>query len=287
MTAAPAELRPLPHTGPFRGLGGLTLAEIRRWVPARSLGLTVAGVAVMAAVYGLYRLLTAASGESGLGAFVYLFMAFWAIVLTLTVAAGAQGAVAGEIDDGTAAWLIGMPVSRSAFVPSKVLGAVPGLILAVGLPGLVGYALIRHVASIETTAFSLDQLLEAADSIVGESIYLPPPGFGEYAGLLVRMIWFELFLVALLALIGTFFRSRSAVLGLGLVVAIAMLLLGLLRAQDVLGVNLDYVPAGLLSGSLEVLTDEGATLLVPLITTTVWIGLLTALGTARFARKEL
>ncbi len=283
MTTAASRLRPIGHTGPFRGLGGLTLAEIRRWIPSRSLGLSIAGVGVMAAVYGLFRLI----GETGLGAFVYLFMSFWAIVLTLTVAAAAQGAVAGEIDDGTAAWLVGMPVSRSAFVVSKVLGAVPGLAVAVGLPGLAGYALIRHVATIETTDFSVSQLFEAADSIVGESIYLPPPEFGEFLGVLARVFWFELFLVAVLALIGTFFRSRSAVLGLGLVVAIAMLVLGLLGAQDVLGINLDFIPAALLSGSLDVLTDETAALLVPLVTTTVWIVALTALATARFARKEL
>ena len=287
MTTAASTLQPISRTGPLRGLGGLTWNETRRWVPARSLGLGVAGVAVMAVTYGLYRLLVAQTGDAGLGLFVYLFMAFWAVVLTLTVAATAQGAVAGEIDDGTAAWLVGMPVSRPAFVTSKVLGSIPGLALAVGLPGLVGYGLIRHVATIETTDFSLQQLLEAADSIVGDSVYLPSPGFGEYLGVLARLLWFELFLVALLALIGTFFRSRSAVLGLGLVVAIAMLVFGLLGAQDVIGINLDYIPAGLLSGALDVLTDDPATLAVPLVTTTVWIVVLTVLGAARFTRKEL
>jgi hypothetical protein len=288
MTAAPAELRPIGHTGPLRGLGGLTLAEIRRWLPARASGLTIAGLVVMAAFYGFFRLIVAAEpAEAGLGVFLYPFMAFWAIVLTLTVAATAQGAVAGEIDDGTAAWLVGMPVSRPAFVVSKVLAAIPGLAVAVAGTGLVGFALIQQAASIQATEFPLDKLFDATRGTVGDTVFLPPPEFGEYLGLLLRLVWFELFLVALLALIGTFFRSRSAVLGLGLVVAIAMLVLGLLGSQDAFGVNLDFIPAGLLAGAFDMLADESASLLVPLLATTGWIVVLTATASGRFARKEL
>jgi hypothetical protein len=288
MTATPADLRPIGHTGPLRGLGGLTLAETRRWLPARAIGLTIAGLAVMAAFYGFFRIIAAQEpAEAGLGMFLYPFMAFWAIVLTLTVAATAQGAVAGEIDDGTAAWLVGMPVSRSAFVVSKVLAAVPGLAVAVGGTGLVGFALIQQAASIQATEFPLERLFDATRVPVGQSVFLPPPEFGEYLGLLLRLVWFELFLVAVLALIGTFFRSRSAVLGLGLVVAIAMLLLGLIGSQDFFGLQLDYLPAGLLAGAFDMLANEPASLLVPLIATTGWIVGLTAAASVRFGRKEL
>lgn len=288
MTSSSTDLRPVVHSGPFRGLGGLTLAEVRRWLPARAAGLTIAGLVVMVAFYGFFRLIVALEpSDAGLGLFLYPFIAIWAIVLTLTVLAAAQGAVAGEIDDGTAAWLTGMPVSRSSFIVSKVLAAVPGLAVAVAGTGVVGYFLIRQAASIQTTDFPLEKLFDATRGTAGQDVWRSPPEFGEYLGLLVRLTWFELFLVATLALIGTFFRSRSAVLGLGLVVAIAMLVFGLLGEQDVLGVDLDLAPAGLLAGSFDVLADESAALLVPLVATTVWIVALTAAATFRFSRKEL
>ena len=58
-------------------------------------------------------------------------------MLTLVVAAAAQGAVAGEVEDGTASWLIGMPIGRPAFIVAKVLGAVPGVLVAVFGTGLI------------------------------------------------------------------------------------------------------------------------------------------------------
>lgn len=284
MVTESAALRPIGRSGPWRGLLGLTGAEVRRWLPWRTLVLILVGVAVLAGAFAIWWFAGSANEANlRLGSLLYSFFAFWAVVLTLTVAAAAQGAVAGEVDQGTAAWLIGMPVGRPAFVVSKVLGAIPGILLAVFGTGLVAYPVLSYAAGIRIEDFTARDILGVTEHAVATEGFAHLPGGAEYAGMLTRMALFLLVLVALMVLLGAMFRSQMLVLGLGLAGAIGLFVLGFL---DVAGLTV-ATPAGLVSSLLDAAQAEAAPLAVPVLVSLLWIAGLTALAVLRFQWREL
>jgi ABC-type transport system involved in multi-copper enzyme maturation permease subunit len=284
MTTEAATLRRITAAGPWRGVVGLTGAETRRWLPWRALGLIVASVAVMALVFAIWWF-AGSQNEANyrLGSLMYPFFALWGIVLTVTTAAAAQGAVAGEVDDGTAAWLIGMPVGRPAFVVSKVLGAVPGVAATVFGAGFIAYPVLSFAASKEIIDFTGADLFYAVQSTVLSDGFAALPAFGEYLGLLLRLTLFLLVLVALMVLLGTLFRAQAIVLGLGLVLAIGLFVAGLLDLPGIV----DATPAGLIAGVLAAIQSDPAPLAAPLLVSLGWIAVATLLAVARFQRREL
>lgn len=105
-----------------------------------------------------------------------------------------QDAIVGEVEKGTAAWVLSKPVSREAFVLAKLIpNAVGVLVSMVLLPGLAAYAQFSAKAGAP----------------------LPPLGF--LAGLLA--IWLVLlYYLTLTLMLGTFFKHRAPVIGLPLAV---------------------------------------------------------------------
>ena len=203
MVTEAAPLRPITGSGHWRGLSGLTGAEVRRWLPWRSLVMAAVGLGVLVLIFAIWRLAGAESEANlRLGALLYPFFSLWAIALTLVTATAAQGAVAGEVDEGTAAWLMGMPIGRPAFIVSKVLGAVPGVIAAVFGAGLVAYPVFSYASTIEISDFKATDIFEVASKPIGSDGFLELPAASEYLGLLVRMSLFLLVLVALMV-VGT------------------------------------------------------------------------------------
>ena len=182
MVTEAAPLQPITGSGPWRGLNGLTGAEARRWLPWRSLVLVGVGLVVLALTFIIWRIAGAETEVNlRLGSLMYPFFALWAIALTLATATAAQGAVAGEVDEGTAAWLMGMPIGRPAFVVSKVLGAVPGVLAAVFGAGLVAYPVFGYASSIEIKNFSAQDIVTVASQPIGADGFAELPPF--------RSIW--------------------------------------------------------------------------------------------------
>ena len=277
-------LRPITRSGPWRGLSGLTGAEVRRWLPWRSLVMTAVGVGVLVLFFAIWQFAgSQAEANLRLGMLMVPFFSLWAIALTLVTASAAQGAVAGEVEEGTAAWLMGMPIGRPAFIVSKVLGAVPGVLAAVFGAGLVAYPVFSYASSVEIKAFTARDILETARNPIGSDGFMELPAMSEYLGLLVRMSLFLLVLVALMVLLGAIFRSAAMVLGLGVVLAVGLFMVGIL---DIAGV-VDVTPAGLISGLLDAVQAKSSPLAGPVLTSLLWIVGLTALAVARFQRRDL
>jgi hypothetical protein len=284
MVTETAPLRPISGSSPWRGLTGLTGAEARRWLPWRSLVLAAVGLGVLVLIFVIWRIAGAESDVNlRLGGLMYPFFSLWAIVLTLATATAAQGAVAGEVDEGTAAWLMGMPIGRPAFVVSKVLGAVPGVLAAVFGAGLVAYPVFGYASSIEIENFTTRNIGEVASQPIGADGFVDLPAVSEYLGVLVRMSLFLLVLVALMVLLGAIFRSTGVVLGLGVVLAVGLFMVGII---DLAGV-VDVTPAGLISGLLDSVQAEPAPLAGPVFVSLLWILGLTGLAVARFQRRDL
>jgi len=275
-------LQPITGSGPWRGLTGLTGAEVRRWLPWRSLVMVVVGIGVLVLFFAIWRI-AGAEAEGRLGVLMIPFFSLWAIALTLVTATAAQGAVAGEVDEGTAAWLMGMPIGRPAFIVSKVLGAVPGVLAAVFGAGLIAYPVFSYASSVEIRAFSARDILDTARMPIGSDGFMELPATSEYLGLLVRMSLFLLVLVALMVLLGAIFRSAGMVLGLGVVLAVGLFVVGVM---DIAGV-VDATPAGLISGLLDAVQAESAPLVGPVLVSLLWTFGLTGLAAVRFQRRDL
>lgn len=181
--------------------------------------------------------------------------AFGAIVAT-------QGALVGEKQRGTAAWIMSKPVSRRAFVLAKLIGQAMGFLsLAVALPSMIFY---------------------------GQSLILwghfPNPI--TFLGSVLLVILHVLFYLALTLMLGTLFRGSGPVAGM----AIGALLGGMF-AQERLKKLAVVMPwelpdiAGMLQSPLmtEALLR---TLALPIVATAGWTALFIAVALWRFEREE-
>ncbi|MAG35487.1 MAG: hypothetical protein CL878_04475 [Dehalococcoidia bacterium] len=128
--------------------------------------------------------------DVGLQAFIQFMGAFAPLGAMIL----AQGAIVGEKQLGTAAWVLSKPVSRSAFIIAKLLATALGLLITViALQSVIGYA-------------QLSLRMEEA---------LPPLAYVAAIGVLALHLVFYL---ALTLMLGTFFSGRAPVIGIAIAV---------------------------------------------------------------------
>jgi len=278
MTGEATTLRRIETAHPLRGLGGLLAAELRAWFPWRALFLTIAGVGVFALIYVPWRV----RGVNQLGVLFYPFVVLWIAMLLLSVVSLTEGSVLGEIERGTASWLVGMPIARPAVVVAKFLAAATGVTAAVFAAGAPLYPLLVDASRAGVTEFTLSELSEVTATPIGAwGTYTTLPGWGTYLATLAAISMFLVFVVAVMILLGTTLRSRAAVFGFGLGVV------GLLGAAALAGSPTAASPAGLVVAVANVAQGNEASFAVPIVATSLWTGVLLALAVWRFNRREL
>jgi ABC-2 type transport system permease protein len=132
-----------------------------------------------------------------------VFFIISAVAPTVGVVILGQDAIIQERQSGTAAWVLSKPVSRAAFVLSKLSADSTGILVTMVLiQGLVA-ALIYQAA-------------------VGQS--LPFLGFVVSLGLLYLLL---LFYLALTFMLGSLFHSRGPVIGIPMVLIFAPTMVGI------------------------------------------------------------
>ena len=184
--------------------------------------------------------------------FATLFGAIGMIIL-------AQDEIIQEKQSGTAAWILSKPVSRSAFVLTKLVSNIlGGLIFIAGLTGAVAYLELY---------LAFQQALPVLPYLMG-------------LGVILLTLTFYLSLVIML---GTIFEQRGAVLG----IAVGVLLGGLIASQFTslvsyfLPVNMPEIAGALMQG------EPLPTIAVSqLITVGAWSILFTLVALLRFRREE-
>lgn len=282
-TAAPT-LEHRKGGGPLRGLAGLTAAELRRWFPGRALALAATGVALAVAVYAIW------SGGAGtddprLGTYLFPLFALWIVVLVLVMVATAQGAMANEVEEGTAAWVVAKPVGRPAFVLSKFLAAVPGVIIgAIVVPGIVVRELMDRAEAKGDTSFTTGEVLQLLDPSTGaldEFTTVPP--LGRYVGTLTLITAVLLLIVAVMILLGCVVRSRAVLFLIGLAVPIGLLVFSIIGPAEIV----ELTPAWAFDSLLETIIDDPAPVLAPTLVTGAWTAGVMLLAVTWFSRKEL
>lgn len=258
-----AGIRPHRGSGPLLGFANLFRHEARPWLRPRLGGVQVllwTGVlgGGMLLPLVLMREQFTAEAAGPLVSALEMFFTLGALGPAIGAVVLTHGAIIGERQTGTAAWVLTKPASRAAFLLAKFAAAALGLVAtAVAIPGAVAYAALTAEA--------------------GAPLPLAP----FVAGLALLAVH-VVFYVALTLAVGVFARARGAVLAAGL---------GTLFAGDVL-IAL-YPPVGeagpWLLGRLAQIVAQGGPLLTPWppVAVALWTVALLAVAVVRFGREEL
>jgi ABC-2 type transport system permease protein len=252
-----------------RGLGNLWQGEFSSWFRStrwlKHLLLWVVLVNGFMAIMAYATSESAAGGEEGpplflmYGIFGGMFVAFGVMIIM-------QRAIVGEKREGTAAWVLSKPVTRTAFVMSRMLGNTLGILLTSALvPGVLVYVTF------------------GAFTPLG---WLPPLGF--LAGLFVFALH-ALFWLTLTLMMGTFFESATGVIAVPIALYFALWFIPNL-VPSLMKVN----PLVLTFSDPEVMNSIAASLMtgtpvstwLPLLVTVVLCVVFIAVAIWRFNRQE-
>jgi ABC-2 type transport system permease protein len=263
------------ETGWRRGLGNLLSGELSNWFKTTR-WLKHSIIWLLAINLVLFFTTLSIEEDAAQGEVVpdvetlMLYSIFGGMFVMFGVLIMLQTAVVGEKKSGTAAWVLSKPVSRSAFVISKLIGYSIGILLtAVLIPGIVAYVEIGALTPLG---------------------FLPPLQFiaGVAALGIHAMFWLTFTLM-----MGTFFDSFGVVIGIPIALAFGQqYIIGLLPFLT------NIVPWGLSApmGSPEAgeLPSIAVSLMngdtpysyTPIIAAVVFSVIFTAVALVRFNRQE-
>ncbi|HRQ42657.1 MAG TPA: ABC transporter permease subunit [Chloroflexota bacterium] len=191
---------------------------------------------------------------------VSTFLAMSVGAIGMGVVITVQGAIVGEKQSGTAAWVMSKPASRASFILAKwVAYAVGFAVTAVLIPSTIFVITMRAL------------------------IPAPLPLLSFLSGL-VLVILGVTFYLALTLMLGTFANGRGPIAGIGIGFIMAGLLLKGFIPFPVLIIT--PWPLGDIAGALALGNPLPAIWPVPVVATTVWIVVLTAVALWRFGREE-
>lgn len=274
--AANSVFQPVNESGWRAGFGNLLRKESgdwwstrRWWSQALIWGAVINGslLSVLLTVGQLSDAERAAQDMSGgtLGMGLLMFSIMAGMFLALGAVLAAQGEILDEKKLGTAAWILSKPVSREAFMLSKLIAnAFNMLVVMVLLPCGLAYAVFALTGNV-----------------------LP---IGPFVGAL-GLIWLHLlFYLTLTLMLGTLSEGRGAVIGLPL-----LILFGFQMILPVLPALGTIMPWVLITGVpnvsgagfvVDVLSGQALHTLTPIIATAAWCVVFIIVAVWRFKREE-
>ena len=268
MAASPAVLKPVTERGWRSGLANLFRKEAYTWLRTRY-GL-IHLVLWIVIINGLMAIIISTmgedleTGETVVSASIDPFVGVTAWFTSIGVVIVAMGAIVGEKRSGTAAWILSAPVSRPAFLLSKLvvigIGSVATMVV---IPGLLAFLEFSYIPA-------------AADS--GDVAILP------WIGAVGAMSLNVLFYLGLTLFLGTLFSSRGAVIG----IPVGVLFVGILLVPALPDAVSNLTPWALLDPLAMELADETRPVdsIVPVYATVAWVAILVAASIWRFQREE-
>ena len=194
-TAATAEspLVPVHTTGWRVGLGNLVRKELGQWWATRMWWVqTLIWVVLLNGVATVIMLQAGMPPEELVTEAVQTFLLMGAMTIGIGVVLTIQGAVVGEKEMGTAAWVMSKPASRASFVVAKLIGYSVGFL---------------------ATALLIPSLI----FVVQAQLMLPVSlDYGQFALAVAIVALSVLFYVVLTIALGCMFKGRGPVAGLGI-----------------------------------------------------------------------
>jgi ABC-2 type transport system permease protein len=197
------DFQPVQERGWRRGLGNLLRGELSAWFKSSRWWKHQVVWLVVIDLMLLFVVLAPAPERGETPDVVFLYGVFGGLFVAIGTFVVMQRAVVGEKASGTAAWVLSKPVTRPAFVVSRLLVNVLGIaITAVIVPAVVFYILVGVLSSVG---------------------WLPPVGYLAAVLLLVVHI---LFWATLTWMMGSFSSSTAAVIAVPLAVFFGLWFLG-------------------------------------------------------------
>jgi ABC-2 type transport system permease protein len=263
-TTATAEsaLVPTRTTGWRSGLGNLVRKELGQWWATRLWWVqTLIWVVLLNGVTTVVMLEGAGMPPQELVAeAVQTFLLMGAITIGIGVVLTIQGAVIGEKELGTAAWVMSKPVSRTSLVLAKLIANSVGFL---------------------ATALLIPSLI----FVVQAQILLPVPlEYGQFALAVGIVALSVLFYVVLTIALGCMFKGRGPVSGLGIgLVLVGQFFKGMLPLSLVMATPWLL---GDVAASYALASPPDFNRMVPIIVTVAAAVVLVYLAIWRFQREE-
>jgi ABC-2 type transport system permease protein len=256
------------ESGWRRGFNNFLSMEMAKWWKTRR-WLSQSLIWVLAIDLLLFVLIVVErSNPEGMPAadLVVLYSIFSGLALAIGVAIIMQGAIVGEKRDGTAAWVLSMPITRAAFILSKLVANFLGIVVTgIVIPGVIAYLAISLVAGLSISVLN----------------------FLAGMGILCLHV---LFWLTVTLILGTLFDSRGPVIGipLGLILGF-QIITGLLPwVAYVIPYQLAF-PMGeeeISAISMSVILGQQPQTWLPVFTAILLVVVLILLGVWRFNRED-
>jgi ABC-2 type transport system permease protein len=243
------------------GFGNMLRKELGQWWGTRTWWVqTLIWMLILNGISTIVALTEGGTPAEKLQVVVQTFLPMAVMAVAIGTVIAAQGAIVGEKELGTAAWVMSKPASRSGFILAKLVSLTQGFWIT---------ALI----------------IPAAVFVITTRLLIPAPlALPSFlAGLAVAMLS-QLFFVALSLMLGTFFNSRGPIAAIGIAVIIAgMLLKGFIPL--VIQIFTPF-PLGDISAGLALRMPLPSVWWVPIVVVSAWIIVMTAVALRRFQREE-
>jgi ABC-2 type transport system permease protein len=238
--------------------------ELRRWWRTRRwlvhMALWVILLNGLILLVGLTAGVEAAEEGPIFNQLVDAFLQVSAIATGIGMVTVAQGAIVGEKQRGTAAWVLAKPASRAAFVLARL--------------------------AVYAVSFGALALLLPAAIFVGEVLFLAGQAPGLASLLAAEGVLFIhlLFYLGLTLMLGTLFNSRGPIAGIGVGMVVAGFVAPMLLPQTVLLAT--PWPLRSLAPGLALGGELPAVWPLPLVASALWAAIFVGVAVWRFGREE-
>jgi ABC-2 type transport system permease protein len=262
--------RPIKEVGWQRGLGNLLRGEYSAWFKSsRWWKQLLVWLAIVNGMMGIMLIATVEAAKDGndgppllvmYGIFGGMFVAFGVMIIM-------QRVLVREKQTGTAAWVLSKPVTRTAFVVSRLAVNTAAILLtAVIVPGVILYATL---------------------GLFSDLGWLRPIGYA--AGLLMVSLH-TFYWIALVLMMGTLVESSAAVIAVPMVLYFVFwygpsLVPAILYVSPIL-LTFSPAPEQVSALSLAFMTGEPVASWLPLIATVVSCAIFITVAIWRFNRQE-
>ncbi len=266
--ASGKDLKPNRETGWRRGFKQLLNRENNNWWKTRRW--LVQALIFLVVLNGLVAIIlneqgaTTGLGEDNIAAGLEIFLIMGGLAPVISIVAIGQDAIITEKQTGTAAWILSKPVSRTAFIISKLIALSLGIFVTINLiQGAVAYVQL---------SLSNGQPLQPLN----------------FAGGILLLFLNYLFYITLTIMLGVLFEQRGGVIGIGLALAFGYQLF-----TGVAPWLMNFMPWGIVNSAgstpsvaAAVMNGQTPASFLPVIATAAWCLLFTAVALWRFEKAE-
>jgi ABC-2 type transport system permease protein len=267
---ATSQLQPVREIGWRRGLGNLLRGEYSAWFKSsRWWKQILVWLAIVNGMMGIMIIATAEAAKDGndgppllfmYGIFGGMFVAFGVMIIM-------QRVLVREKQSGTAAWVLSKPVTRTAFVVSRLLvNAIAILLTSVIVPGVILYVTL---------------------GLFSDLGWIAP--FGYAAGLSMFLLH-TTYWIALVLVMGTLLNSSAGVMAVPMVLYFVFWygpsLIPALTYVSPIMLTFSPAPDQMSALSVSFMAGEPVFSWLPLISTVVSCAIFIAVAIWRFNRQE-